>query len=227
MSALPWSAAGQTPITPVVPAGADARVLGLAGPQHGVVTGVRGAGQLDGDDLRRVGDDQVLRRRVAKLRVGGRHVQRRLAQLRQRAIDLGDVAIRSPWRLLAGAALAIALATTPQRGKRFKVNLGAPPSLLKGFCPVNLPPTEVKISCFDPDPNSRDQAGQRRSSLAGSSRQRRPHCNELNRLLPVQCSKKLGHSTSTEILHDFAIRVDRNEPVAAGRRGHPPHQNPP
>jgi hypothetical protein len=34
---------------------------------------------------------------------------------------------------------------------------------------------------------------QRRSSLAGSSRQRRPRCDRLNRLLPVQCSEKLGH----------------------------------
>src|ERR1017187_6798069 len=73
----------------------------------GAVAGVGRAGQLEGDHSRRVGDEQVLRREVRELRPDWRCLHRGLAELCERAVDLGEQLEPAEGAILAQAAVAL------------------------------------------------------------------------------------------------------------------------
>src|SRR5208282_1369141 len=73
----------------------------------GVVARVGRAGQLEGDHSRRVGDDQVLRREVRELRPERWSVHLVLAELCERAVDLGEQLEAAEGAILAQTAGAL------------------------------------------------------------------------------------------------------------------------
>src|ERR1019366_9315089 len=98
---------GTRPQDAEVLADPNARADRFGAADDGVLAGVAQAGQLEGDDSHRVGDDQALRRQVRELRPERWSVHLGLAELCERAVDLGEQLKAAEGAALAEAAVAL------------------------------------------------------------------------------------------------------------------------